>query len=97
MPALRTLARNLLLQWFQFPYAILPKLGFSVRRSRFFPDKRQAELLFENRQTRTHPRPRIAVGVAGHGCYPRLRLRCRSAPERVNALPTSNTADTCMS
>src|SRR5260370_33855432 len=29
MPALRTLARNLLLQWFRFPY-VLPKLGFLV-------------------------------------------------------------------
>src|SRR5438270_13854746 len=34
MPALRTLARNLLLQWFRFPYGIFPKQGFSVRRSR---------------------------------------------------------------
>src|SRR4029077_16340641 len=28
-PALRTLVQEVLLQWFRFPYAILPKLGFS--------------------------------------------------------------------
>src|SRR5467141_631384 len=30
MPVLRTLLRKLPLQWFRFPYAILPKLGFSI-------------------------------------------------------------------
>jgi hypothetical protein len=35
---LRTLVRKLPLQWFRFPYAILPRLGFSIKQSRFFPD-----------------------------------------------------------
>src|SRR6266478_1896979 len=44
MPALRTLARNLLLQWFRFPYAVRPKAGFSVRRSRLSAFRRNPSL-----------------------------------------------------
>src|SRR5712664_14183 len=62
MPVLRTLVLKLPLQWFQFPHAILPKLGFSVEQFRSFPDERRTEWLFQNRQTHTHERPRIVPG-----------------------------------